>query len=148
VLEPDAAGTWAGSSFMYATAQDWARFGLLFLQDGTWQGERILPEGWVAYSITPAPAAPRGRYGAQWWLNAGPPDDTERRVHPDLPADLYWAGGFQGQYVAVIPSHDAVVVRLGLDVTAELELGPFLRGILQALPARGAGGAADAADAG
>ena len=55
VMEPDASDTFVGSSYMYATARDWARFGLLFLQDGMWEGERILPEGWVDYSITPTP---------------------------------------------------------------------------------------------
>jgi CubicO group peptidase (beta-lactamase class C family) len=134
VLEPDATGTFVGSSFMYATARDWARFGLLFLQDGVWEGERILPEGWVEYSVTPAAAAPRGRYGAQWWLNAGEAGAPERRAYPELPPDLYWASGFQGQYVAVIPSRELVVVRLGLAEGEEgWDLGPFLRRLLDAL---------------
>jgi CubicO group peptidase (beta-lactamase class C family) len=137
VMEPDAAGTLVGSSFMYATARDWARFGLLFLRDGVWNGRRILPEGWVEYSVTPAPAADLGRYGAHWWLNAGEPGSPERRPRPDLPADLYWASGFQGQYVAVIPSRDLVVVRLGLNEFDEVfVLGDFLRSILQAVPER------------
>ena len=71
IIEPDAAGTFVGSSLMFATARDWARFGLLFLQDGTWAGRRILPEGWVAFSVTPAPAAPGGVYGAHFWLRLG-----------------------------------------------------------------------------
>ena len=71
IIEPDAAGTFVGSSLMFATARDWARFGLLFLQDGTWEGRRILPEGWVAFSVTPAPAAPGGVYGAHFWLRLG-----------------------------------------------------------------------------
>jgi CubicO group peptidase (beta-lactamase class C family) len=68
VLEPDAYGTFIGASFMFASARDWARLGLLFLQDGVWQGGRLLPEGWVAYSLAPAKAAPDGQYGAQVWL--------------------------------------------------------------------------------
>jgi CubicO group peptidase (beta-lactamase class C family) len=137
VLEPDASGTFVGSSFMYATARDWARFGLLHLQDGMWDGQRILPAGWVAWSVTPAPAAPLGRYGAQWWLNAGAAADTMRRPWPDLPRDIYWASGFQGQYVAVLPSHDLVVVRLGLSETeGAWRLGPFLRSVLDVIAER------------
>lgn len=135
VLEVDAAGTFVGSSFMYATARDWARFGLLFLNDGVWNGERILPDGWVAFSVSPAPAARAGRYGAQWWLNAGETADTTRRTWPDLPRDIFWAAGFQGQYVAIVPSHDLVVVRLGVTETEDAwSLGAFLRSTLASFP--------------
>jgi len=113
VIEPDASGSFVGSSFMFASARDWARFGLLFLKGGVWQGERILPEGWVAYSATPTPAAPQGRYGAHWWLNAGEPEDPADRPWPDLPTDTFSARGFEGQEVVVIPSRDLVLVRLG-----------------------------------
>jgi CubicO group peptidase (beta-lactamase class C family) len=117
VIEPDPSGTLVGSSFMYATARDWARFALLFLNDGVSAGERILPEGWVEYSVTPAPAARRGEYGAHWWLNAGAPGDSTRRLWPGLPRDVYSASGFQGQYAMVVPSRELVIVRLG--VTAD-----------------------------
>ena len=148
VLEVDAAGTFVGSSFLYATARDWARFGQLYLDDGVWQGQRILPAGWVAFSVTPAPAAPMGRYGAQWWLNAGDASDTTRRAWPELPRDVYWASGFQGQYVAVVPSQRLVVVRLGLtDDEAAFPLGPFLRAVIDAVPlSAGAPAAAPAPD--
>jgi CubicO group peptidase (beta-lactamase class C family) len=129
VLEPDAAGTFVGSSFMYASARDWARFGMLFLQDGVWDGERVLPEGWVEYSTTPAPAASRGRYGAHWWLNAGEAGDPSRRPWPDLPADIYWASGYQGQHVVVVPSLDLVIVRLG---AGEIELRELVAGVIRA----------------
>ena len=114
VMEPDATGLFVTSSFMYATARDWARFGQLYLQDGVWHGERILPAGWVRYSVTPAPAAMVGEYGAQWWLNAGAAKDTAHRPFPKVPREFYRAAGFEGQLVGVVPSAELVVVRLGL----------------------------------
>ena len=114
VLEPDASGTFIGSSYCYATARDWARFGLLYLNDGYWLGERILPEGWVEYSMTPSVAAPLGEYGAQWWLNVGKKGNPEQRRYPTLPEDAFCAEGFEEQYVMVIPSENLVVVRLGV----------------------------------
>jgi CubicO group peptidase (beta-lactamase class C family) len=122
VFEPDASGSFIGSSFTFATARDWARFGQLHLQDGVWNGERVLPEGWVDYVRTPTPRAPLGLYGAHWWLNAGEPDHPERRTWPSLPRDLYAARGMSGQYVIVVPGADLVVVRLGLAQTEDVEL--------------------------
>ena len=113
VIEPDAVGTFVGSSFSYATARDWARFGLLYLQDGVWQGERILPEGWVEYTTTPTPKAPKGEYGAYWWLNAGNPPGSSNRLYPTLPTDVYLARGYEGQNVVIVPSRELVLVRLG-----------------------------------
>jgi CubicO group peptidase (beta-lactamase class C family) len=111
VLEPDASGGLVCSSFLYATARDWARFGQWFLDDGVWDGERLLPEGWVEWSTTPTPGAdPSTPYGASWWLNEGP--DGPRRM-PSVPGDAYWASGNEGQQVVVVPSEDLVVVRLG-----------------------------------
>ncbi len=110
LIETDAAGTFVGSSHMYATARDWARFGMLYLQDGVWRGERILPEGWVAYSRSPAPADPVKRYGAHYWLRV----PTEYCVSgTPLPPDLFHAAGHEAQFVTVVPSRDAVIVRLG-----------------------------------
>jgi len=114
VLETDPAGTFVGSSFLYASARDWARLGLLLLRGGVWRGRRVLPEGWAEWSRQPAPAAPGGRYGAQLWLNAGLGPDGAGRPFPDLPRDLFYFAGFQGQRVLVVPSRDLVVVRLGL----------------------------------
>lgn len=135
LMEMDADGTFVGSSFMWATAQDWARFGLLYLNDGVWEGERILPEGWVDYSVAPAPAAPQGNYGAQWWLNAGTPDDPEDRPFKELPNDLYFASGFEGQKIYVVPSRKAVVVRLGCTQGAGWSNPGFAARVLEALPA-------------
>lgn len=114
VWERDASGTFVGSSYLYATARDFARFGLLCSNDGVWLGERILPEGWMRYSTTPAPAAPNGGYGAMFWLNAGAEGRPETRPFPKLPADAYFALGFQGQTIAVLPLQKLVVVRLGM----------------------------------
>lgn len=140
-IEPDASGTFVGSSFGYGTGRDWARFGLLFLQDGVWEGERLLPENWVAYSSTPTPHAPEGRYGAHWWLNAGDPDDPARRPWPRLPRDAYSASGFEGQSVMIVPSSELVVVRLGYtpDESA-FDIGAFTADVIEVLGA-GASGA-------
>ena len=90
-------------------ARDLARFGLLYLQDGVWEGERLLSEEWIDFVRTPAPAtAERGKfYGGQFWLV---PDDRD-----DVPKDAYATAGNRGQYVIVDPSHDLVIVRRGLD---------------------------------
>ncbi len=113
LIEPDTSGVFVGSSYMFATARDWARFGLFLKNDGIWNGERILPEGWVAYSVKPTSAAPQGKYGAHFWLNAGEKGNPNNRRFPSLPRDLYFCQGFNGQIVAVIPSKDLVIVRLG-----------------------------------
>ena len=136
VLETDAAGDFVGSSFSYATARDWARFGLLYARDGVWQGERLLPEGWVARARRPTPPAPRGSYGAHWWLNAGAPGDPRDRPYPSLPTDLFYASGYEGQSVVVLPSHALVVVRLGQSVPEQaFDLEAFLHAVLAAFPA-------------
>lgn len=134
VIEPDESGAFVGSSFGYGPARDWARFGLLFLQRGRWQGDTLLSADWVDYSTTPTPAAPMGQYGAQWWLNAGEPGDPGQRPWPELPPDAYRASGFEGQSVMVIPSRDLVVVRLGYTIDrSAFRIGPFVAGILAAL---------------
>ena len=134
VIEPDAGGTYVGSSFSWATARDWARFGLLFLNNGVFNGERILPEGWVAYSTTPATAAKRGEYGAQWWLNAGTIANPDSRTYPNVPPDSFQAEGFEGQFVFVIPSKNLVVVRLGLSQKNDLDMNQFVSQVIDALP--------------
>ena len=113
VLETDGTGTFVCSSFMYATARYWARFGLLFLQDGVWSGERILTEGWVEFSRSPAPNAPDGKFGAHFWLRI-PEEFRCGDDPPELPADAFHAVGYAGQFVTVVPSRKLVLVRLGL----------------------------------
>lgn len=106
VLEPDPWGNFILSGYEYGSAADWMRFGLLHLWDGEFAGERVLPEGWSDFVSAPSPGAADDEYGGLWWLNAG-------GRHPDIPRDAYWAAGFMGQITMVIPSADAVVVRLG-----------------------------------
>lgn len=133
ILEPDSTGTFVGSSYCYATARDWARFGQFYLQDGVWNGERLLPEGWVAYSTTPAPAAPLGQYGAHWWLNSGAPGAPDHRPFPSLPRDLFYASGHEGQYLVIVPSREVVIVRLGMTRGLDFDFETFVRQILDAL---------------
>jgi CubicO group peptidase (beta-lactamase class C family) len=114
VIEPDASGTPVGSSYMFATPRDWARIGLLFLNDGVWNGERILPAGWVKYSVTPTPLAPKGEYGAHIWLNAGAKGNPADRTYKSLPTEMYYMSGYNGQIVAMFPSKQLVVVRMGV----------------------------------
>ncbi|MBZ5710503.1 serine hydrolase domain-containing protein [Nannocystis pusilla] len=135
VFETDASGTFLGSSFVHATARDWARFGLLYLRDGVWDGARILPEGWVAYSRTPTKTGV-GDYAAHFWANAPDPADPDKRRLPHVPADAYQAAGFQGQAVLIVPSRDAVIVRLGMTHDrAAWDLDGFASAVLAALPA-------------
>jgi CubicO group peptidase (beta-lactamase class C family) len=110
VIETDRSGSFVGSSFGYATAREWARLGMLYVNDGVWEGERILPEGWVTYTRTPAPADPLERYGAHVWLKVA----DEYSGDAVLPADAFHAIGHAGQVVTMIPSAKLVVVRLGL----------------------------------
>jgi CubicO group peptidase (beta-lactamase class C family) len=136
VMEADATGVFVGSSFMYATARDWARFGLLYLQDGVWQGERILPEGWVEYSRTPIPQSPAGEYGAHFWLRLSPVFRGTDGNPVHMPADTFHAIGHEGQFVTIIPSRDLVIVRLGLARrSGSWNHEAFVGKVLEAVPA-------------
>ena len=135
IIEPDPSGTFIASSMMFATARDWARFGMLYLADGVWGDRRVLPSGWVATSTSPAPHVPRGRYGRHWWLNAGSGDRGDDRVFPELPRDLFYAAGFEGQVLAILPSKQCVAVRLGCTKHGPaFRIGRFIRDVLAALP--------------
>jgi CubicO group peptidase (beta-lactamase class C family) len=112
VFEPDAMGVFVGSSYFYATARDWARFGLLYLNGGTINGRKLLSPSFVSYVQKPAPANQRGGYGAQFWLNGFEPDSKVREF-PALPEDTYMARGHNRQTIAIIPSRKVVIVRLG-----------------------------------
>lgn len=136
MIERDAAGTFVGSSYMHATARDWARFGLLYANDGLWRGQRILPEGWVRFSRTVAPAAPEADYGAHFWLSV--PATYRRAKVPPPPPDTFHAVGHEGQLISIVPSRELVVVRLGLTrAPAVWDHAAFLHRVLGALPAEG-----------
>ena len=129
-LETDWDGNFVLSSQVWTTARDLARLGLLHLNDGVWQGERILPAGWAEFVATPAPsqpAAPRFGYGAHWWLL------NER--FPEVPNDAYTAAGNRGQYLLIIPSENLLIVRRGYDPAGSqrFQLHVFARDVLKAL---------------
>ena len=100
----DAAGTFIGSSFVYATVQDWARFGLLYLRDGRWEDERLLPEGWVDHGrrVRSIDESDGALYGAHWWIDQL---DTDRGT--------FRASGYEGQSIMICPPLDLLAVRLG-----------------------------------
>ena len=113
--EFDKAGTFVGSALVYATARDWARFGLLYLRDGIWKEQRILPEGWVDLARSKTTADNCNVYGAGWWIT--PPAGAGKPYHALVqrgPRDVFIAQGHEGQLVVVVPSKDLVLVRLGL----------------------------------
>ncbi|MBD3267773.1 serine hydrolase [bacterium] len=135
VLEMDRSGTFYGSAFMYATARDWARLGLLYLWDGIWEGNRILPEGWVRYSTSPTLVAENGKYGAHFWTNEGLGRKKNKRFYPRITQDAYFMMGFAGQSVTIIPSKQLVIVRLGHTFKPEWwDFESFIQNIEDAFP--------------
>lgn len=127
-LEFDAMGTPIGASHMLASARDWARFGLLYLNDGNVGGERLLPVGWVDYSARATPGSETYGYAAGFWTNRGDGDGQRYRIARGIPADAFLARGASGQYIIVVPSQRLVVARFGsaftprddMDVVARL----------------------------
>ena len=109
----DEAGTFIGSSYVFATARDFARFGLLYLRDGVWDGERILPDGWADHARTPTRAS-EGQYGAHFWLATDG-------------SGIFHCSGYRGQYIAIDPVRDLVLVRLGASQDDRRE--PLLRAL-------------------
>ena len=135
LIEPDSSGMLVTSSFMYASPRDWARLGELLLRDGVWNGERILPNGWVKYMATLTPQSPDGDFGAHLWVKVPPPFNGGTAGLPPIPPDAFHAVGHEGQFVSVIPSRKLVVVRMGL---SRFEPGwnhdAFLARLLAAFP--------------
>lgn len=97
IVEHQVNGDILGGSNAFMPARDWARIGHLYMNDGVWDGQRILPAGWVDYTRTPAPT--RSSYGAQWWIRTQPVQD------------LFYMGGFRNQNVFLMPSKNLMVVR-------------------------------------
>ena len=122
ILESDLAGNYVASSYAWATARDWGKFGLLYLHNGAWNGEELFTKEWVDYVTTPTPTS-NGSYGAQFWLN------TEKQLK-DVSQNMYFADGYQGQRVYILPDEDLVIVRFGLSWFEENE---FLKGIIQSI---------------
>ena len=135
VLAPDASGTLFGSTQAFATARDWARFGELYLHDGQRNGVQVLPHGWVHFCATPEPATQMAGYGALIWENRPRPGHPRDRPRPALPEDTLLMTGQFGQTIAVIPSYNAVIVRLGETHggTIELDRERLIAGVLSAL---------------
>ncbi|MBW3534304.1 MAG: serine hydrolase, partial [Gemmatimonadetes bacterium] len=127
VLETDRFGNCIITGYECLSAYDWMRFGLLHLWDGVWEGERILPEGWVDFVSTPTGSDPGRNYGGLFWVNAG-------GALPDVPRDAYWPAGFMGQNTVIVPSLDLVVVRLGPSPGgADRYLNDVVAGVVEAL---------------
>jgi len=122
VIETDMSGNYVGSSYGWATPRDWAKFGLLYLNNGNWNGAQLFTQDWVHYITTPTKGS-KGTYGGHFWLNA-------EGQFPDIPKNMFYASGYQGQFVFVFPDQDLVVVRMGL---AHIDINAFLKGVLESV---------------
>lgn len=125
VLEADPAGTIVGSSYAWATPRDWAKYGLLYLQNGKVADQQILPIWWAEFTASPAEGS-ENKYGAQFWKQ----NDEE---FPSVPKDMYFADGFQGQRIFIIPSKNIVVVRFGLSNKGDISYDKLLKEIIEAV---------------
>lgn len=122
IVETDVKGHYVASSYAWATARDWAKFGLLYLHKGNWNGTQIFSPEWVDYITQPTPTS-NNSYGAHFWLNAG-------NKMKDVPSNMFYADGYQGQRVYILPDQEMVVVRLGLKNYNE---NKFLKEIIQSI---------------
>jgi CubicO group peptidase (beta-lactamase class C family) len=125
VFETDASGNFVGSSYIFATPRDLSRFGMLYLNNGIFEGDTILADWWVKYTTTVANGSDGG-YGAFFWL-------WNQAEFPDVPEDMFFCDGFLGQRIFIIPSEKLVVVRLGYSM-ADFDMNRFLKNIIGALP--------------
>lgn len=126
IFEVDPTGTRVGSSYLYATARDYARFGLLYQDDGIFNGERLLPEGWVKYSTSEAKAS-KGEYGSFFWLN-------KSKKYPSAPEDMFMCVGHDGQQIFIMPTQELVIVVLGYSPKSNrMDFDRLLKDILDTL---------------
>jgi len=135
VLETDRSGNWVGSSYLWASVGDWARLGQLMLQDGKWGDRQVLAAGWLQRASTAATTSGEGPgYGAMSW-RYGDPQAGRCKADAGVPADTVVMDGHWGQMVAVVPSRDAVVVRLGWTFKSDqFSACKLLADVLSALP--------------
>jgi CubicO group peptidase (beta-lactamase class C family) len=133
VIETDASGLFVASSFSYGTARDWARFGMLFLNNGIFLGDTILSQEWVSFMKKAAPASD-GAYAGSFWLK----EPNPANALTDVPGDIFFADGFLGQRVYVIPSKKLVVVRMGYSMS-NFSMNNFLKGVIGAVEGRSSG---------
>ena len=125
LIETDFDGNYIGSSYAWATTRDWAKFGLLYLNHGNWNGVQVLDPSWVDFTKKPSVGS-AGVYGGHFWLNAG-------GKFPEVPRDMFSCNGFQGQRVWIIPSKDLVVVRTGLNGYPFFDINLFLSEIISTI---------------
>lgn len=125
VLETDPSGTIVGSSYAWATPRDWAKYGLLYLKNGKVADQQIFPDWWAEYTASPAEGS-EGKYGAQFWKQ----NDED---FPNVPEDMYFADGFQGQRIFIIPSKNLVIVRFGLTNKGDISFNQLLEEVIEAV---------------
>ncbi len=116
IVEPDASGTFVLSSFMLATARDWARYGQLWVDHGRCGSGAVLSKDWIRFSTTPTAESPEGRFGAHWWLKLNPEIGGDSPAANAIAKDAFFALGHEGQTLTVIPSRRLVIVRLGASI--------------------------------
>lgn len=136
VWERDLAGNFIGATALFATARDYARFGLLYMNRGLWGGQQVVPEAWVAASrVLPEPKGPgsRSNYSYGWWLNRPIPEKNMPVPWAGVPEDAFAARGFQGQSVIIVPSLDLVVIRTATDEEELLAIDEFLGPLVAAI---------------
>jgi len=124
-IETDMSGNYVGSSYGWATTRDWAKFGLLYLHKGNWNGEQLFDPSWETYVKTPAPNSDKA-YGGHFWLNAN-------KGYKDVPETMYSCNGYQGQRVAIFPSKELVIVRMGLASDSDFDFNALLGGVYRAI---------------
>ncbi len=125
LIETDMSGNYVGSSYCWGTAIDWAKLGVLYLNEGNWNGDQVFDSKWVKYVRTPAPNSEE-KYGGHFWLNTG-------GYFPDAPRDMFSLNGFQGQRIFIIPSKDLIIVRFGLAGEASFDFNTFIKRIVTAI---------------